>query len=311
MVRPVGLPPMDPGAGTTLFAPDRPEIGHWRGAPCVHVQDGRTYVAIRERDPRRRGYAVVIYEWLARDRFEPVCTLAAADLGGTSVERPALVTDPHTGRTKLYVPVDRGENDWRIRKLADAPEPAAFEAETAHDVLVPAGSGTDSATVKDPVVEVFDGRFVMFYAGHGGEREQAHLATSEDGERWQRSPANPILESGGWHDHHTRISCVVPAPDGSWIVLYDGSGRDDYGRTWNLRTGIATATDFETVRDWTTDRPAFAAPTCDRETNVERFATCRYVDILVGESEWNVFAEVAREDEAFELRHTTIPTHGA
>lgn len=312
MGRPAGLPPIDPGSGITVFEPETTEMGHWVGAPCVHVHDGRTYLAVRERDQYRRGHAIVIYEWIDRDRFESVNRIPATDLDASSVERPAMVTDPDSGALKLYVPVDCEENDWRIRKLTDAPEPAEFDASTAVDVLQPAVHGSDSATVKDPVVLVDGDRFFMLYAGHSGTREQAHLATSVDGEHWKRSSANPILQSRGWHNHHTRISCVIPSPTGKgWVLFYDGSGRDDYGRTWNLRTGIATAHDFATITDHTPDKPAFTAPTADRGTADARFSTCRYLDILVGDAQWDVFAEVAREDEAFELRHTTIPIHGA
>lgn len=303
------FPAIEPGAGTTLFAPEGASAGHWVGAPCVHDHDGRTYLAIRTRDPLRRGHAVVIYERVGPRAFEEVVELPAAALDGESVERPALATDLRTGALKLYVPVDRGENDWRIRKLADVAHPSAFDPATATDVLGPGSDATDAATVKDPYVVVADGRYHMFYAGHGGGREQAHLAVSRDGETWRRSPANPVLESRGWHDYHTRISCVVPGADG-WVVFYDGSGREDFGRTWNLRTGVAVADDPTTIADRTPDAPAFTAPMGDGSTVASRFATCRYLDVLVRENRWEVFAEVAREDEAFELRHSIVTTHG-
>lgn len=303
------FPAMEPGAGTTLFAPEAASTGHWVGAPCVHDHDGRTYLAIRIRDPERRGHAVVVYERVGPRAFEEVVELPAAALGGESVERPALATDHETGALKLYVPVDRGENDWRIRKLADVSHPSAFDPATVTDVLGPGSGGTDAATVKDPYVVVADGRYHMFYAGHCGDCEQAHLAVSRDGETWRRSSANPVLKSRGWHDYHTRVSCVVPAGDG-WTVFYDGSGRADFERTWNLRTGVAVADDLTSITDLTPDAPAFAAPTADRPTGLIRYATCRYLDVLVREDRWEVFAEVAREDEAFELRHSIVTTHG-
>ena len=306
---PAGFPAIDPGTGTTLFAPACTSTGHWVGAPCVHTHGDRTYLAVRTRDPRRRGHAIRVYERTDDQSFEQVVELHAADLGGTSVERPALATDYATGQLKLYVPVDRGRDDWRIRKLADAAHPSAFDPATATDALAPGPGNTDAITVKDPYVVADDDRYYMFYAGHSGEREQAHLAVSDDGETWERSPANPILESRGWHDHHTRISCVVPVGD-RWTAFYDGSGREDFGRTWNLRTGIATGEGLATLSDATPDAPAFAAPTTDERTALSRYATCRYLDVLVHENRWEVFAEVAREDEAFELRHSIVPTHG-
>ena len=306
---PAGVPAMKPAAGTTLFTPRHPSTGHWVGAPCAHVHDGRTYLAVRARDPSRRGHVICIYERTDQDSFEQVTRLRAADLGGTSVERPALATDPKTGELKLYVPVDHRSDDWRIRKLADVTHPSSFDPETATDVLEPGPDGTDAVTVKDPYVVVEDGCYYMFYAGHSGDREQAHLAESADGERWERSPANPILESRDWHDHHTRISCAVATEDG-WTILYDGSGRGDYGRTWNLRTGVASGNRLGVLTDLTPTAPAFAAPTADCLTELAEYATCRYIDILVHDDHWEVFAEVAREDEAFELRHSIVPIHG-
>ena len=306
---PAGFPAMEPAAGTTLFAPTCLSTGNWVGAPCVHDHDGRTYLAIRVRNPNRRGYAIRIYERADQDSFEQVAQLHAGDLGGTSVERPALATDHETGKLKLYVPVDHQSDDWRIRKLADVADPSALDPATATDVLEPGSDGTDAVTVKDPYVMVDDSRYYMFYAGHSGEREQAHLAVSDDGETWERSPANPILESQGWHDHHTRISCAVATDDG-WTIFYDGSGREDFGRTWNLRTGIARGDDLAALTDLTPTAPAFAAPTADCPTKLARYATCRYLDVLVRDDHWEVFAEVAREDEAFELRHSIVPIHG-
>lgn len=301
---------MDPGAGTPLFAPDSPSAGHWVGAPCVHVHEGRTYLAVRVRDPRRRGHALVVYE-RAGSAYDPVAELRASEFDAASVERAALATDPISGKLKCYVPVDRGTGDWRIAKLADVEHPSAFDASTAVDVLGPGPDGSDCAGVKDPHVMVDDGRFFMYYAGFDGDREQAHLAESDDGENWRRSDENPVLESTGWHDHHTRVSCVLDRPDGpGWLLFYDGSGRDDYGRTWNLRTGTALATVPADVTDCTPDGPAFAAPTTEEATDLDCFATCRYLDVLAVEDRWEVFAEVARDDEAFELRHTSIETNG-
>lgn len=303
-------PQFDPGEAATLFTPAEEAEGNWVGAPCVHERDGETYLAVRERTPDERGRAVVVYRRTGETSFEEVHRLTADDLGVVSVERPALVTDPDTGDAKLYLPVDHGANEWTIQKLADAASPDEFDPATARDVLGPEARGSDRSSVKDPYVVVLGGRYFMFYAGSDGRSEQAHLATSVDGDTWRRHPNNPVLERQYWHDHHTRVSCAVPAPDApAWLVFYDGSGLTDEGRTWNLRTGVAVSPDLERLVDTTPNGPRYAAPTADG-TGVDTFGTCRYLDVLPDDDGWEVFAEVAREDGAFELRYQQVSDYG-
>lgn len=286
---------VDPGDAEVVFSPDRPREGYWVGAPCVHVHEGTTYLAVRRRSPAERGYEIAIYE---RDGggYERVATVEAAALGMTSVERPALVSGPDG--IELYLPVDRGEGDWAVVRL-DAADPSGIDPETARPVLTP-GEDSDAATVKDPVV-VRDERYYMYYAGHDGRSEQAHLATSADGEHWERSAANPVLPRGGWHDFHTRVSCVLPDGD-EWLLLYGGSGRGDYRPQWNLRTGAGVAHSPDGIEDRSPSEPWLAMPHGSASVG---FATCRYVDVLRHDEEWELFFEAARPDGAFDLRRVT------
>ncbi|WP_136687842.1 glycoside hydrolase family protein [Halorhabdus amylolytica] len=300
-------PGFDPSSAETVLEPGETGEGNWAGAPCVHRHGGETYLGVRDRVPDARGRKVTIYRRTGRAEYEPVTSITAEDLDVVSIERPALVTDPDTGRLKLYLPVDHGANQWTIQKLGDVPSPEAFDPSTAHDVLRPKAGGSDRATVKDPYVLTVGGRYYMFYSGNDTRSEQGHLATSVDGETWQRSPNNPILERGYWHDHHTRVSCVIPAPDAPvWLVFYDGSGLTDEGRTWNLRTGLAVSSDLEEFVDTTPDGPVYQASAGDARIGVDTFETCRYVDILSSEDGWEMFAEVAREDGSFELRRQRV-----
>lgn len=301
------LPAVDWSSATTVFEPPGDGEGHWVGAPCLHRHGGTTYLAVRWRTPERRGYAVAIYERTGPDAFDERARLTADELGVVSVERPALLSDPTSGDLKLYVPVDRDANDWRIRKLADVSRPEAFDPATARDVLVPAAGTTDSVTVKDPYVVTLGERYYMFYAGSDGESEQAHLATSTDGERWERASTNPVLGRRGWHDHHTRVSCVFPPADASErLVCYDGSGQDDYGATWNLRTGVAVSPNLERLVDVTPGGPVLSSPAIGRETDLAAYGTCRYVDVLPTDDGVELFAEVARPDGAFSLRRCAV-----
>ena len=292
----------------TVFCPEEGGEGNWVGAPSVQVHDGKRYLALRRRTAKERGHALEIYEDRG-PRFDRIAVVTAADLGVVSVERPALVTDPQSGALKLYFPVDHGENDWTIQKLADVTSPGEFDATTATDVLRPEPGSTDAESVKDPYVLTVGHRYYMYYAGHDGHSEQAHLATSDDGETWTRSSANPLLARGGWHDYHTRVSCVVPAPDAPcWMVFYEGSGESDFGKTWNLRTGLGLTHDLVSIEDLTPGAPLYAASTTDRPVDLDVFATCRYFDVFADGNGWEVFFEVAREDGAFELRRARAPT---
>jgi hypothetical protein len=300
-------PDIDVSAAETLLEPDGAGEGNWVGAPFVHRHGETTYLAVRRRDPERRGYALTIYERPTAGELTERRRLTADDLGVVSVERAALATNPRTGQLQLYLPVDRGANDWVIRKLADADRPEEFDPATARDVLRPRPGESDAGTVKDPYVLTVGGRYFMYYVGNDGRSEQAHLATSVDGETWERARRGPVLPRAHWHDHHTRIACVVPAPDAPvWLLFYEGSGVTDAGKTWNVRTGVAVSPDLERVTDTSPDGPRYAAPTADADTGLDAFGTFRYVDVLRHGTEWEVFAEVAREDGSFDLRRATV-----
>jgi hypothetical protein len=291
----------------TLLSPAEQGEGNWVGAPTVHRHNGTTYVAVRYRNPVDRGHTVRVHEY-DDGSLDPVLEVTASALNVVSIERAALATDPRTDDVHLYLPVDRGGNDWVIQKCAAAPSVPEIDPTSGRTVLRPNPGMSDSGVVKDPYVITVGGRYYMFYAGADGLSERAHLATSVDGETWERSPANPILGRSYWHDYHTRVSAVVPAPDApAWMVFYDGSGIADEGRTWNLRTGMAVSTDLQTFTDTCPDGPLYAAPSADRATGLSTFGTCRYLDILRHEETWELFVEVAREDGSFELRRATVP----
>ncbi|WP_169051837.1 glycoside hydrolase family protein [Halorhabdus amylolytica] len=298
-------PALDQTGATTVLRPVGDDEGYWTGAPCVLQYDGRRLLGVRERTPDERGRAVHLYHH--DEDLQRLTTVTADDLGVVSVERPSLVTDPKSGRLVAFLPVDHGSNQWTIRRLDAVDDPADLDPTTAREVLAPQAGATDSVTVKDPYVVTVGGRYHMFYAGHDGNSEQAHLATSVDGKHFERYGDNPVLGRQYWHDHHTRLSCVLPAPDApAWWVFYEASATTDYGKTWNLRTALATSPDLRTVVDTSPQGPRYGSPVAGTATGVETFATLRYLDILEGPDGYEAYYEVAREDGAFELRHTDL-----
>lgn len=301
------VPAADFGEADVLLSPNGTGEGYWVGAPCIHRHDGSVYLAARWRTPDDRGHTVSVYKsGEGENSLIEQATITADELSVVSIERVALCTHPRTGALQCYLPVDRGGNDWVIQKLADVEAPAALAPETARTVLTPTPEGSDAGTVKDPAIVTVGGRYYMYYAGFDGVSERAHLATSVDGKSWTKHPDNPLLDRAYWHDHHIRISTVVPALDAPvWLVFYDGSSVTDKRRTWNLRTGVAVSPDLEHVTDTSPDGPHYAAPTADRRTGVSTLAACRYLDVLRREGRWELFAEVACEDGSFELRRAT------
>ncbi|MFC7078060.1 hypothetical protein [Haloarcula halophila] len=298
-------PTLDQSAAETVLNPPGEGEGNWIGAPCVHDYDGTRLLAVRERTPEERGRELRIYR--VDDTLEELWSVTADELAVVSIERPAMATAPDTGRLVLYVPVDHGANQWTIQRLDAVDRPADLDPATTREVLTPSAGTTDAVTVKDPYVLTVGGRYYMFYAGHDGVSERAHLATSVNGETFARVPENPVLDRQYWHDHHTRVSCVRPASDApTWQVFYEGSSHTDHGETWNLRTGVATAERLAAVVDTAPDGPQYAAPTTGTATGVDEFATLRYLDVAPIADGYEAYYEVARADGAFELRRAPL-----
>ncbi len=293
---------IDPDAAETVFAPEtvledcdstRIGEGYWVGAPALYDAGEARYLAVRERTRDERGRAITVYAE-QDDTYTDVLRISSDDLDVVSMERPSFcdVQD----NVAMYIPVDDGDT-WKIQRLDPASTPAALDPDTADDVLTPDNA---AGPVKDPVVWNEDGTYNMVYSCHDGVSEQAHYATGQDGTTFVPADSNPILPRQHWHNHHTRITAVEPFSDG-WLLTYEGSGTDDYGNTWNLRTGAGVTADFETVIDLSPDKPLVQAAPAEKETGLDVFGTVRYLAV----TESDLFFEVARSDGAFELRRSS------
>lgn len=291
-----------------VLEPERNECDWWAGAPSVAMgSDGTVWLACRMREaesPRgERGYAV----WLLRSKdaydFEHVHSIHRDELGTVSVERPALVNDPLTGRFKLYLcragkPQPGG---WRVDKLDDVDDPGQFDPATARPAVTAPAFSEAGRGVKDPFVINIGGIYYMYviaYGFIGGSRELPYLFTSVDGERWIYR-GGPVLRSAGWHDFFTRPAFVMPL-GGTYAFYYEGSSSEWFDPPYNIRGGIAVTADLHTATDLTPDAPLFASPTPGR------YQTARYTDCVCLRDRVIFYYEAARPNDSFELRATTV-----
>jgi len=243
-----------------------------------------------------------------------------------TVERNTLLKDPKTGKFKLYfstthtfglgarrteipVPVGRqlgGDNWWVICKLDDVEDPKDFDPQTMRIVLQPSTSGMDWFYVKDPYVVAFGNRLYMYYIGRG-RYEQCFLATSIDGERWERYPGNPVLSQGGWHDFYTRPACLVPAGN-LFLFYYEGSSKEWLAPVYNIATGLAITFDLERIIDVTPNAPVLTSPTPGPTPGEDGInITLRYMDSVLLEDRILFYYEAASKEGSNELRVTEVP----
>jgi predicted GH43/DUF377 family glycosyl hydrolase len=111
-------------------------------------------------------------------------------------------------------------------------------------VLAPAG-GWEKQSLMCPHVLHEAGRFRMWYSGGDlHEPDAIGYAESDDGLRWRRHPANPVLRpAGGWERDRVAGACIVPVADG-YLAFYIGFGEGFE----EARIGLAWSRDG--IRDW-------------------------------------------------------------
>ncbi len=288
----------------TVLEPEHDEADWWAGAPSVvRDKEGIIWLACRMREARsprgERGYAV----WLLRSEdgynFEQVGAIHRDELGTVSVERPALVIDPWTGKFRLYIcragkPEPGG---WYVAVLDDVEQPDDFDGHTARPVL----RGEGGQGMKDPFVLIVGGLYYMFYIGYGlseGQRELPYVSVSPNGQSFTVDP-RPLLQHGGWHTYFTRPACVMPMA-GCFVLYYEGSGTDWFDPVYNIQGGMAVSFDLREYYDATPSAPLFRSPTPGK------YETLRYTDYLCLQDRVLFYYEAARPNDSSELRVTEV-----
>jgi hypothetical protein len=276
-----GLPIPNPAESTLVAAPARLEPGHWAGAPSALVRGADTWLAYRERDPRRRGGRVVLAHSHAGAPFDPVAVLDQERFGAESLERPALTLTPD-GRWRLYVScATPASKHWRIDLLeADAPERLG----DAQPRTVFAGD--ELTAVKDPVIRFAGGRWHGWICCHPldapGEEDRmlTRYATSADGVDWTWHGDALVPRAGAWDARGARVTAVLAGG-----AYYDG--RASAQENFHERTGLATRVGDGGLRALG-ERPV---------------ADVRYVEaVREPDGGLRLFYEAPRPDGAHELR---------
>lgn len=289
----ISVPVPDLNAYETVARPNADGEGHWAGAPSVAADaDGDVWLAYRLRDRERRGHNLVMARSEGGGRFQPVRTIAAAELGAKSIERAAITFDPATRAFSMLISYDDGR--WRIGSAAPSPSPGEIETGS----IQPLNSlFTEGVTgVKDPYVFSRRGETWMLYTAYVDGLERLFAARHADGGIWEPRRA-PLLESGGWHRMFTRPSCAFTS-DGGVIILYEGCTGTEHSPIYNIRVGAAYTEDMTVAMDLTPDAPLLESPTPGR------YATLRYLAPLQMDGELSFFYEAACPDDTFELRRS-------
>jgi len=297
---------------TVVVEPDKNEREWWAGAPSVtRDRTGTFWLACRMRtadSPRGlRGYEIRIFRSADGIRFEKIHSIRREDVPIPGFERPALLTDPVTGRFKLYACGPWRNGPWSIIRFDDVNNPAQFDPTSARVVIAPPAPSHERDIVvegyKDPFIMYVQGQYHAYVIGVMRRTERIYHFSSKDGERWEPvgSPRQSIMDLTGWHDFYVRPASLVPLGVG-YLFIYEGSNCDWHDPVYNIATGIGFTFDLHHVTDLTPDAPLVVSTTPS-----EPFRTWRYSHWMwVGDELW-AYAEVARPNESNEIRLFRVP----
>lgn len=289
-----------------ILTPDKDAPEWWAGAPSVvRDADGVFWMACRMRTaeaPRGlRGYELRLLKSEDGIHFEKVRSINREQVPIKGFERPALLKDPNTGRFKLYACGPWTDDMWSIIKFEDVDDLAALDPTLARAVISPQAPRWERditiAGYKDPFILYANGRYHCYVIGYIRRLERLFHFTSPDGESWE--PVGPrnqsVLPLAGWHDFFIRPASVVPVGVG-YLFFYEGSHATWYDPVYNVVTGLGFTFDLHHVIDLTPDAPLV------KSTTPGDFYTWRYSHWMWVDDELWVYAEVAKENNAHEIR---------
>ena len=302
----VGVIPQKFQQYDVILKPDTDAAEWWAGAPSVVRDDnGVFWMACRMRTadaPRGlRGYEIRILKSADGIHFETVRRINRDEVPIKGFERPALLRDPDTGDFKLYACGPWTNDVWSILKFDDVHDLSALDPTSAHAVISPEKPKWErDITVtgyKDPFILYANGHYHCYVIGYIRRLERLFHFKSPDGETWE--PVGPrnesILPLSGWHDFFVRPASVVPVGVG-YLFFYEGSKATWYDPVYNVVTGVGFTFDLHNIRDLTPEAPLVWSSTPGH------FFTWRYSHWMWVENELWVYAEVAKENDAHEIR---------
>jgi len=289
-----------------VLKPDKDEPEWWAGAPSVvREPDGKFWLACRMRSPEfprgLRGYEIRILKSRDGIHFEKVKSIKREEVPIPGFERPALLIDPDTKMFKLYVCGPWQEGPWCILKLNDVTSLANVDPASARPVIQPPvktyGRDVSVLEYKDPVITYVDGEYHCFVTGYIRRNERIFHFISEDGEHWMPTDDvnQPYMDLCDWHNFFVRPSSVLPLGFG-YLFIYEGSNTRWYDPVYNIGIGLGFSFDLQEVRDLTPESPLVIS------TTPGNFHTFRYSDWLWVDGEIWVYAEVAKPNNANEIR---------
>ncbi|HOH29505.1 MAG TPA: hypothetical protein PLC40_07515 [Candidatus Hydrogenedentes bacterium] len=295
-----------------ILKPDTIAPGWWAGAPSVvQDKDGVFWLACRMRTAEGerglRGYEIRILRSEDGIHFEKVHQLRREDVPIPGFERPSLLTDPATGRFKLYGCGPWQGGPWSIIKFEDAESPDAFRADRAR-VVIGQLEKTHPFDVppdeyKDPVILYANGTYHCYVIGVVRRTERIFHFTSADGEVWRPAgnPYEPIMHLQDWHNFYVRPASVLPVGIG-YLFIYEGSTVSWFEPVYNILTGVGFTFDLHTIIDLTPESPLLKSATPGPTHHTWRYSHWMWV----GDEIW-IYAEVATPEGTNEIRRFRLP----
>lgn len=295
-----------------ILAPDTIAPGWWAGAPSVlRDKDGIFWLVCRMRTaegPRGlRGYELRVLRSDDGVKFETIHRIRREDVPIPGFERPALLTDPVTGRFKLYGCGPWQGGPWSILKFDDADRPDQFRADTARVIIGPMAKTHEfdvpPEEYKDPVIIHANGAYHCYVIGVVRRTERVFHFTSDDGEAWRPvgNPYEPIMHLQDWHNFYVRPAAVFPAGLG-YFFIYEGSKVSWFEPVYNIMTGIGFTFDLHNIIDLTPESPFVKSTTPSPFHHTWRYSEWLHVDDEI----W-VYAEVATPEDTHEIRLFRLP----